>query len=276
MKPIVIAQSRVKWIVFLVVALSFVAAGALLLAIGESPLKAWGTIVFFGGCALVFAWQIIDNRPRIIINNDGIVDRTLKVGVIEWSDIRAAWLYRKSGIPFVGLDLRDPAKYVARLSPLMQRMAALNESSSTHRSISTSLEPSRCRSRSKCSSSERSSNARAKSTRSSHVSSPSLVILKRDRCAHLAGPLHRRDRLIAGMPRVCPYAARIHGRTATDAGSALPGHSPLRGRVHASSSSHRRADGVRAITCASRHRRRAARRAADSSGRRHTTRPRRA
>ena len=127
MEPIVIAQSRLKWIVFLIVSLLFVAAGALLLAIGESPLKAWGTMVFFGGCALVFAWQIIDSRPRIVISDDGIVDRTLKVGVIEWSDIRAVWLYRKSGIPFVGLDLRDPAKYVARLSPLMQRMAALNE-----------------------------------------------------------------------------------------------------------------------------------------------------
>jgi len=127
MEPVIIAQSRATWIVYLVAALAFVVTGVLLLVAGESRLIAWGAVVFFGGCALGFAWQIVDNRPRITISDEGIDDRMLKVGVIAWGDIRALWLYRQKGQPFVGLDLRDPEKYLARLSPLMKRMVALNE-----------------------------------------------------------------------------------------------------------------------------------------------------
>jgi hypothetical protein len=128
MQPIVITQSRTKWIVFLAGALCFVAGGILfaLVETGIGRVLAWTNILFFGGCALVFAHEIADRRPRIEISDRGIEDRTLKVGVIDWADIGSVALRRSFGNAFIGLELRDPAKYTARLSPLLQRTVALN------------------------------------------------------------------------------------------------------------------------------------------------------
>lgn len=127
MQPIILAPPRAKWLTFLAVALCFVAAGVLIVATGgRDRLAGWSSIVFFGGCAIVFLRQLADARPRVTISDRGIEDRSLKVGVIEWADIRDVQLLWQRRHAFLGLELRDPAKYTDRLSPLMQRMVALN------------------------------------------------------------------------------------------------------------------------------------------------------
>jgi len=129
MQPVVITQSWKRMLVFLAGALAFVATGILIIRLGGpgSGFVGWMSIVFFGGCALIFLWRLADNRPRITITDRGIEDRFLKIGVVEWADIADVQLWRQSGSAFIGLALRDEHKYIARLSPLMQRMAALNE-----------------------------------------------------------------------------------------------------------------------------------------------------
>lgn len=126
MQPIIITQSRKRWLIYFLGACVFVATGILLLLNGESGIVAWMTIVFFGGCALMFLWQFLDNRPRITISDLGIEDRFLKIGLIQWADIAAIKLWRQQGNPYLGLELYDEQKYVGRLSPLMQRMVVLN------------------------------------------------------------------------------------------------------------------------------------------------------
>ena len=111
---------------YLTVACAFVAAGILLLVLHQYLLVAWLNIVFFGAGAIVFAMQVVDRRPRIVIDDQGILDRTLKVGRIEWEDIRAVFLKRSQGQPFLCLELVDPSKYTQRLSPLLRRMVQLN------------------------------------------------------------------------------------------------------------------------------------------------------
>ena len=97
-----------------------------MVASGEAVLAGWANIVFFGGCTLVFAYNVFDRRPRIIIDDDGILDRTLKVGLIEWADIEGAFLRENAGQPYLCLELRDNDKYTQRLSPLLRRMVSLN------------------------------------------------------------------------------------------------------------------------------------------------------
>ena len=126
MERIVIAGSRMRYLIYLVVASCFVAAGVLLLALRQSPLVAWLNIIFFGAGVVVFALQVADRRPRIIIDDQGILDRTLKVGTIDWADIRAVFLKRSQDQPFICLELVDPSKYTQRLSPLLRRMVQLN------------------------------------------------------------------------------------------------------------------------------------------------------
>jgi hypothetical protein len=123
---IIIAASRTRWLIYFTMACCFIAAGILLLALHQNPLVAWLNILFFGAGGVVFALQLVDRRPRIVIDDQGVLDRTLKVGTIEWADIRGVFLKRSQGQPFLCLELADPSKYTARLSPLLRRMVQLN------------------------------------------------------------------------------------------------------------------------------------------------------
>ena len=126
MERVIVRSSRRHWVVMLIGSMTFVAAGVLVLAMGANPLAAWSAIVFFGGCALVGTWQILDSRPRLVIGERGVFDRTLKIGVIEWQDINGAFVKRLQGNTFVCLELRDPAKYTGTLSPTGRRLAEVN------------------------------------------------------------------------------------------------------------------------------------------------------
>jgi len=122
---VVVRSSRANWAIRLLGSLAFVALGALMLRHDDAPaVVAWSSIVFFGGCALVTGREVLDRRPRIVVDDRGVLDRTLRVGVIEWPDIEGLYLQGD----FVCLELRDPAKYTSRLSPLFRRLAGLNRS----------------------------------------------------------------------------------------------------------------------------------------------------
>ena len=123
MEDIVVRSSRANWTIRLLGCLVFVIGGMLMLGEVDAPrIVAWSSIIFFGGCALVAVREMVDRRPRIVVDDRGILDRTLRVGVIEWRDIVHLQLWGD----FVCLELRDPAKYTSRLSPLFRRLAALN------------------------------------------------------------------------------------------------------------------------------------------------------
>lgn len=132
---IVIGPSRWRNVVLLLGSLAFVAGGIFILAMPISKresrtrqrLVGWSSIIFFGGCALVGAWQIIDSRPRlIIINDEGILDRTLGVGPIPWSDIRGACLRSISGNDFICLDLQDSERYLQKTNAVKRALASAN------------------------------------------------------------------------------------------------------------------------------------------------------
>ena len=127
MQPLIVQPSRKKWLGYLALSLAFVAAGVWMIATEGSSLLAWECTVFFGCTALVFVRQLSDRRPRITIDEKGILDRTLRMGVIEWNDIDGAYLKRMPGATFICLQLRDAKKYTSRLSPRVQRVVALNE-----------------------------------------------------------------------------------------------------------------------------------------------------
>jgi len=126
MERVVIAASSKRWLVLLLGASCFVVVGVLLVVSARGPLVGWLNIVFFGGCGIVFALQAFDRRPRIVIDDRGIFDRTLRVGTIDWADIRRVSLKRSQGQAFICLDLADPPKYTQRLSPLLRRIVQLN------------------------------------------------------------------------------------------------------------------------------------------------------
>jgi hypothetical protein len=52
--------------------------------------------------------------PCIVLDEEGVLDKRLKVGVISWDDIRRISLYDLQGAPYVCLELHNAETYAAR------------------------------------------------------------------------------------------------------------------------------------------------------------------
>ena len=126
MEKLIIKNSPWKYVPLLIGCLGFVAVGIWLVVHGKA--SGWVPIMFFGSGIPVCIWQIADARPRLIIDERGVVDRTLGVGRIAWSDIEAAYVRSINGNDFICLELRNAEKYSQKLSKVKRAMAAANRS----------------------------------------------------------------------------------------------------------------------------------------------------
>lgn len=124
MEKLVVRNLRRKYLKLLLGSMGFVAIGVLMVARGQW--SGWVAITFFGAGLIVSAWQIADSRPRLIIDERGVLDRTLGVGRIPWGDIEAAYVRSISGNDFICLELRNAAEYKRRLSKVRRALAAGN------------------------------------------------------------------------------------------------------------------------------------------------------
>lgn len=124
MEKLIIKNSRWKYILLLIASIGFVCAGIWMIIDGEW--FGWVGALFFGSGIPIFVWQIIDSRPRLIIDDNGILDRTLGVGYIAWRDIEAAYVQSISGNDFICLELRNTEHYAQKLSNVKRAMTAAN------------------------------------------------------------------------------------------------------------------------------------------------------
>jgi hypothetical protein len=115
---------------YLGASLAFGIAGAALWRMDNSSPYPWlGFMIFVFG-TYASGRQLLNRRPRITIDDRGVIDRTLRYGLIEWNDIDGAYLLRKPvfGIAasFICLQLRDAKKYTDRLPPTARRLVGRN------------------------------------------------------------------------------------------------------------------------------------------------------
>lgn len=115
---------------YLALALFFGVVGAALWRMDNSSPYAWLGIILFVFGAYASGRQLLNNQARITIDDKGIVDRTLRYGLIEWNDIEGAYVKRKATVGFVAtlicLQLRDTKKYTDRLPPTARRLVGRN------------------------------------------------------------------------------------------------------------------------------------------------------
>lgn len=126
----VVANARGRYAWLLLLSSAFVALGAAIVLHTpglEAYLIGGASIVFFGAGAVLFALQLIDRRPRLILDDEGLYDRTLGVGTIPWRDIAGARLLSMRGHTFVCLQLRNPEVWLDKLAPRQRRLVALNQ-----------------------------------------------------------------------------------------------------------------------------------------------------
>ena len=132
MDSITANNSRWKYIGLAAMCVPFVVIGCLMLMFPKSgslkeTLAGWAGVILFGLGSIVFLWQIFDSRPRIVVDESGIFDRTLSVGTIEWQDIKHAYLNSVVGNPFISLVLTNPEKYLERAMNSQKKLARLNK-----------------------------------------------------------------------------------------------------------------------------------------------------
>lgn len=119
-------NSRKRHALLTLAGLAFVAMGVFMIVTKGNWALGLMTIVFFGAGAGVGAWQFFDARPRLQITDEGILDRTLGVGLIPWADITDAYVRSINHEYFVCLQVHDEAAYLSRLPALKRKLAGAN------------------------------------------------------------------------------------------------------------------------------------------------------
>ena len=133
----VIALSTAKLKFLLFASLGFVAAGIWFWLFPEQ-VRRWHpdvvqvyaliAVAFFGICAVYVALKQRDPGPGLVIDAEGLIDRSSGVaaGRVPWADIKGLTVHEVRGQPFLAVDVHDPQKYVARANPLMRPVVAMN------------------------------------------------------------------------------------------------------------------------------------------------------
>lgn len=126
MQPIIIGPPRRHWVPVAIVGGVLAAIGGVIIGMQFQPVVGWIMLVGGGAGALFAGWQFYDARPRVVIDDRGVLDRTFAIGVIPWGDITDVKVKRVQGRSQLCLYLRNAAKYTSRLPGTLQRMVALN------------------------------------------------------------------------------------------------------------------------------------------------------
>jgi hypothetical protein len=73
-------------------------------------------ILMFGGMTIVFISWFFHSEPQMIITSDGIEDKRLNAGFIEWSEITFISLDENKHGQWLNINLKSPEKFYRRLS----------------------------------------------------------------------------------------------------------------------------------------------------------------
>jgi hypothetical protein len=100
---------------------ALVAIGLFYYYFGYLPMPIW----ILGGAVLVaLPFSLLRRNsedPCIVLDDRGVFDHRLRVGLIQWADIKRVYTYSLHGVPYVCLDLHELQKYEAR-RPLSLRL----------------------------------------------------------------------------------------------------------------------------------------------------------
>jgi len=113
---VALRTSRGEYGVYFLGTAGFAATGALLIVTGKQPVAGWFLLLFFGPGAVLLLLRLFDRRPQLIVDVQGVFDRNLGAGWISWLDIEATWRVSVFDHELLVLELRDPDRYLSRLS----------------------------------------------------------------------------------------------------------------------------------------------------------------
>jgi hypothetical protein len=104
----------------LAVGLAGLASGAAILLLQLPTQLGWGMVALSGSYALLQLHSLGEEIERVVIDDAGIRDSILPVGVIGWEEVRGASVQSIGSVEVVALQLRDPERFIRRLSGARQ------------------------------------------------------------------------------------------------------------------------------------------------------------
>ena len=90
------------------------AFAALYWFLGYLPFIVWVVAPIALIVALVSVIRGQGTDPVVVINDEGVFDKRLKIGVIRWADIRRIKSYSLSGALYISLELHNTQAYESR------------------------------------------------------------------------------------------------------------------------------------------------------------------
>ena len=124
MSPIEIRTNpKYKW---QVAAIAFVAVSLLYFYLGYLPVMVW---VLMGLLVVALLYKVVRGEskdPCVVLDDKGVFDRRLKVGVISWDDIREIKYCERDGTHYISLELHNAQKYQARQPSWMKLISIMH------------------------------------------------------------------------------------------------------------------------------------------------------
>ena len=103
--------------------LALLGVGAGLLVLELPAWIGWSLAALGGVLVLIQLRALGEEVERVVIDDSGIRDSNLPVGVIGWNEVRAASVQEIGGVAVVALQLHDPERVIRRLPPARQFIA---------------------------------------------------------------------------------------------------------------------------------------------------------
>ncbi|AEE53344.1 hypothetical protein Halhy_5519 [Haliscomenobacter hydrossis DSM 1100] len=140
-QPIEIPLSKTKLLLLLIASLAFVALGVWLIISRTShnepfwaeqlfvKLVGCAAIVFFGICAFFIIRKLPDQRPGLIIDDEGLTDNSsgVSAGQILWADIEDISVLEIQRQKLIMLQVKNPQDYIDKQpSGLKRKLMTMN------------------------------------------------------------------------------------------------------------------------------------------------------
>jgi hypothetical protein len=103
--------------------LCVIAMTALYYVLGYLPITVWVAAIALVATLVVNMVRRQSEDPCIVLDDQGVFDRRLKIGIICWSDIRRISCHSLHGAQYISLDLRNAATYEARRPPWLKLLS---------------------------------------------------------------------------------------------------------------------------------------------------------
>lgn len=128
-EPITLYSDRRRILLLLLTTLALIAASAFVVRMQPTRfllIMGYLGVAFFTAVSIAILRLFFDTSPRLILDEEGLYDRTMKTPRIPWNAIVSMEIRNIRSTSFICLELTDEEERMKSLPPLRRLTAAIN------------------------------------------------------------------------------------------------------------------------------------------------------